>query len=121
LDLDRSEDNGHYMAAMLRTLSECTTSSGLETHLTGSTWRSFVSHGDNGLQQHARLDHMYSKGFVAESTVLADSTTDHRPVVNSIRGGDHVAKADKLASLKRRNFKAIGRKDLRAALNLHDW
>jgi hypothetical protein len=37
---------------------------------------------------------MYLKGFVAQSTVLTDSTTDHRPIVTSIRVGDHVTKAD---------------------------
>jgi hypothetical protein len=43
LDLDRSNDSGYYMGAMLKSLSECTTSSGLETHCTGPTFILFGS------------------------------------------------------------------------------
>jgi hypothetical protein len=43
LDLDRSDDNGYYMGAMLTSLSECTTSAGLETHCTGLTFRLFCN------------------------------------------------------------------------------
>jgi hypothetical protein len=43
LDMDQSDDNGYYMGAMLKTLSECMTSSSLETHCTGLTFRSFGS------------------------------------------------------------------------------
>jgi hypothetical protein len=121
VDLDRSGDGGYYMGAMLRSLSECTSSAKLETHLTGPTWRSFGNFcrppqkgdptlsgdplrpagdtpspagdnqrpagssrspaGDNGnvdCHKHSRLDHVYTKGFVAKSVGLADSMTDHR-------------------------------------------
>jgi hypothetical protein len=50
--------------------------------------------------------------------VLPDSTTDHRPVVTTVRAGSHVPGAEKLVSLKRRNFKAVTRQELEGALNL---
>jgi hypothetical protein len=43
IDLDRADDKGYYMEAMLTSLSECTTSAGLETHGTGPTFRSYSS------------------------------------------------------------------------------
>jgi hypothetical protein len=43
LDLDRSDDSRYYMESMLKSLSKCTTSAGLETHSTGPTFRSFGS------------------------------------------------------------------------------
>jgi hypothetical protein len=53
--------------------------------------------------------------------VLPNSTTDHRPVVTTVRAGSHGPGATKLVSLKRRNFKAITRQELEVALNLTDW
>jgi hypothetical protein len=50
--------------------------------------------------KHSRLNHVYTKAFVAEWVVLADSTTDHRLVVTTVKAGDHVAKAEKLVSSK---------------------
>jgi hypothetical protein len=131
VDLDRSGDRGYYMGAMLRSLSECTASAGLETHLTGPTWRSFGNFcqlpqggdlppsgdpllpsgdplspagdaqrpagssrslaGDDGnidCHKHSRLDHIYTKWFAAELVVLADSTTDHRPMVTTVKAGE---------------------------------
>jgi hypothetical protein len=52
--------------------------------------------------------------------VLPDSTTDHRPVVTTVRAGSH-GPGTKLVSLKRQNFKAITRQELEAALNHTDW
>jgi hypothetical protein len=72
--------------------------------------------------RYSRLDHVYTKGLVSESVVLPDSTTDHRPVVTTVRVGSHrPGGATKLVSLKRRNFKAITRQELEGALNLTDW
>jgi hypothetical protein len=48
--------------------------------------------------------------------VLPDSMTDHRPVVTTVRAGSHVPGAEKLVSLKRRNFKAVTRPELEGAL-----
>jgi hypothetical protein len=53
--------------------------------------------------------------------VLANSTTDHRPVVTTVKAGNHAPRAEKLVSLKRQNFKALTRTDLERALNIHDW
>jgi exonuclease III len=168
LDLDRSDNNGYYMGAMLTSLSECTTSAGLETHCTGPTFRLFGSFrpprggdqpppgdplspagdlpsptGDgtrpaggeqspagsgqspagDGADYHkySRLDHVYTKGLISESVVLPNSKTDHRPVVTTVRAGNHIPGAEKLVSLKRRNFKALTRPKLEGALNLTDW
>jgi hypothetical protein len=67
------------------------------------------------------LDPVYTVGLISESVVLPDSTTDHRPMVTTVRAGNHVPKAEKLVSLKRRNFKALTRPNLKGALNLTDW
>jgi hypothetical protein len=53
--------------------------------------------------------------------VLAGSTTDHRPVVTTVRAGNHIPKAEKLVSLKRQHFTALTRSEHEGALNLHDW
>jgi hypothetical protein len=133
LDLDRSDDNGYYMGAMVTSLSECTPFSGLETHCTGPTFRLFGSFspprgcgqspaGDGAhYHKYSRLDHVYTKGFISESVVLPDSTTNHRPVVTTVRAGNHVPKAEKLVYLKRRNFKALTRPELEGAINLANW
>ncbi len=71
--------------------------------------------------KYARLDHVYSKGFDTESRVTQDATTDHRPVVTTVRAGGRGQDQSKLIPLKRRNFKAIRREDLEGTLRLTDW
>jgi hypothetical protein len=51
---------------------------------------------------------------------MPNSTTDHRPVVTTVRAGSHVP-GTKLVSLKRRNFKAITQQELQGAFNITDW
>jgi hypothetical protein len=51
--------------------------------------------------KYARLDHIYSKGLVSESRLMPDLTTDHRPVVTTVRAGGHCPGTTKLVSLKR--------------------
>jgi hypothetical protein len=63
---------------------------------------------------------VYIKGLISELKVLPDSTTDHRPVVTTVRAGSH-GPGTKLVSLKRRNFKVITRQELEGALNITDW
>jgi hypothetical protein len=68
--------------------------------------------GDNddvNYHNYSRLDQVYTKRFISESAVLANSTTDHRPVVTTVRAGNHIPKAEKLVSLKKQNFKALTR------------
>jgi hypothetical protein len=130
------------MAKLAESLAECTSAAGLETHLMSPTFRSFgnfvpagggpslagggPSQAGDGqspagdFHRYARLDHVYTKGLISESKVLPDSTTDHRPVVTTVRAGSH-GPGTKLVSLKRRNFKAIMRQDLEGALNITDW
>jgi hypothetical protein len=67
------------------------------------------------------LDHVYTKGLVYESVVLPDSTTDHRPVMTTVRAGSHAPGVIKLVSLKRPNFKAVTRQELEGAPNITDW
>jgi hypothetical protein len=72
------------------------------------------------IHRYARLDHVYTKGLISESKVMPDSTTDHRPVVTTIRAGSH-SPGTKLVSLKRQNFKGITQKELEGALSITDW
>jgi hypothetical protein len=50
---------------------------------------------------------------------MPNSTTDHRPVVTTVRAGTKLR--TKLVSLKRQNFKAITREELEGALSITDW
>jgi hypothetical protein len=53
---------------------------------------------------------------------MSDSTTDHRPVVTTVRArGRSHSPGTKLVSLKRQNFKAITREELEGALTSTDW
>jgi hypothetical protein len=51
--------------------------------------------------RYSRLDHVYTKGLISELVVLPDSTTDHRPVMTTVRAGSHAPGVVKLVSLKR--------------------
>jgi hypothetical protein len=51
---------------------------------------------------------------------MPNATTDHRPVVTTVRAGSQCP-GTKLVSLKRQNFNAITRGELEGALNLMDW
>jgi hypothetical protein len=159
VDLDRVDDSAYYMATLAKTLAECTSTAGLETHTTSHTYQSysnFTPAGDlsrplgdvaspagggpcpagslpspagggqspagdltstagGNFHKYARLDHVYTKGLVSESKVMPDATTDHRPVVTTVRAGGHCP-GTKLVSLKRRNFKVITPVELEGAL-----
>jgi hypothetical protein len=157
VDLDREEDKGYYMASMLTSLAECTSTAGVETHVTALTFRSFgnfLPRGDalspggdlqrppgdvtrpagggqspaaggpssaGDYHRYSRLDQVYTKGLISKTVVLPDSTTDHRPLVTTVRAGSHVPGATKLVSLKRQHFKAVTRQELEGALNITDW
>jgi hypothetical protein len=157
VDLDQEEDKGYYMASMLMSLTECTSTAGLETHVTAQKFRSFgnfLPRGDapspagdlqrppgdrarpavgcqspagsgpspaGDYHRYSRLDHVYTKGLISESVVLPNSTTDHRPVMTTVRAGSHAPGVVKLVSLKRKKFKAVTRQDLEGALNITDW
>jgi hypothetical protein len=165
VNLDRVDDSAYYMATLAKTLTECTSTAGLETHTTSHTFRSygnFTPAGDlsrppgdvadpagggprpagglpspagggqspaggptsmagSDFHKYARLDHVYTKGLISESKVIPDATTDHRPVVTTVRAGGRCTGMTKLVSPKRRNFKAIMRKKLEGALNQTDW
>jgi hypothetical protein len=64
---------------------------------------------------------VYTKGLISESRVIPHLTTDHRPVVTTVRAGGRCTGMTKLVTLKRRNFKAITREELEGALNHTDW
>jgi hypothetical protein len=64
---------------------------------------------------------VYTKGLVSESKAIPDATTDHRPVVTTVRAGGRCPGTTKLVSLKRQNFQAITRGELEGALNHTDW
>jgi hypothetical protein len=51
---------------------------------------------------------------------MPDATTDHRPVVTTVRAGGNCP-GTKLVSLKRQNCKAITWGELEEALNLTNW
>jgi hypothetical protein len=62
--------------------------------------------------KYARLDHVYTKGLISESKVMPGASTDHRPVVITVRAGG-CGPDTKLVSLKRQNFKVITEGSLR--------
>jgi hypothetical protein len=121
VDLDWVDDWTYYMVTIAKTLAECTTTTGLEAHVTLPTFRSygnFVPHpagylsrppGDvaspagggqspaGDYHKYAWLDPVYSKGLVSESRVTPDSTTvfqgggDHSQGRGPLRGHDEVS------------------------------
>jgi hypothetical protein len=62
---------------------------------------------------------VYTRGFPhAASKVLEDNTTDHHPVLTTIKSGGG---QKHLIKLNRQHFKAIGRDAIEAALSQRDW
>ena len=90
----------------------------------GPTWRShgtFKKGGEDGEnRRHACLDHIYASVSVDHDVaVLDDSTTDHRPVLATVRTGQTSEQGT--TKLIRRNYKAIKREDLVRSLDRWDW
>jgi hypothetical protein len=78
-----------------------------------------IDDGDACYSYVACLDNVYTEGFPdATSKVLEDKTTDHHPVLTTIKSGGG---QKHLIKLKGRHFKAIRRGALEAALSQHDW
>jgi hypothetical protein len=62
---------------------------------------------------------VYTRGFPhTTSKVLEENTTDHHPVLTTIKSGGG---QKHLIKINRRNFKAICREALKAALSQHEW
>jgi hypothetical protein len=64
---------------------------------------------------------VYTRGLISESNVIPDATTDHRPVVTTVKAGGRCPGKTNLVSLKGQNFKAITRGELEGALNHNNW
>jgi hypothetical protein len=56
---------------------------------------------------HSPLDHVYTEGFVAESVVLEDSTTDHRPMVTTVKAGGSRSKGGETSLLQETKLQCL--------------
>jgi hypothetical protein len=118
LDVTRRHDSGYRCKAMLADLKDAAAAAGFEYHATTHTFRSYGMHSDGGaLYAHcySTIDHTYMAGVVASVEVLADSSSDHRPLVTVVNAGA-VRDPEELATIQRRNFKRLERHVLEAAL-----
>jgi hypothetical protein len=88
---------------------------GLDYVPTPSTWRSYGRFA--GGHHVSCLDHVYCTGVDVGVEVLKDATSDHRPVLARIKAVNRSTSMD----ISHRNFKAIERVEMQAALQLWPW
>jgi endonuclease/exonuclease/phosphatase (EEP) superfamily protein YafD len=117
LDAHRLQDKSYIRQALLRYLIDGTKAAGLQYSWTPATWKSFGNFA-NG-HRVSCLDHVYHEGVVAVAKVLEDTTSDHSPVLARIEADQNVS--IKVQNIVRRNYKAIMRGELEAALELWPW
>ena len=120
LDLQRLKDQKYYRRSLLHCLVEGMEAAGLTYVPTLPTYRSYGKFKDgHGQPEHRMscLDHVYHQGLEVEVEVLNDASSDHRPVVARLKTNISAS----LSPVTRRNFKAISRLELEAALRLWPW
>jgi hypothetical protein len=117
LDAHRLKHESYSRQALLQYLVDGTKAAGLKYSSTPPTWKSFGNFA-NG-HRVSCLDHVYHEGVVAIVKVLEDTTSDHSPVLARIEG-DHNVNGN-IQNIVRRNYKAIMRGELEAALELWPW
>jgi hypothetical protein len=96
-----------------------TEAAGLEYIATSHT---FCSHGRFGIYADHRcscLDHCYTAGVQATAKVLSNASTNHRPVVLTVKPEGVLSDAVPITTLFRRNFKSIRSADLEEAIERH--
>lgn len=94
---------------------------GLKYHATTTTWRSYGLHGDAREHRESTIDHVYTAGMHANVRVLADTSSDHRPIVTNISSSSMVNRG-KLMTLTRQNYKKLdGHKWETALSNACNW
>jgi hypothetical protein len=123
LNVTRRHDSGYRCKAMLSDLQDAGAVAGFKYHVTSHTFRSYRMHSDGGAPYahcYLTIDHMYTAGVVASIKVLANSSSDHRPLVTVVKAGT-VQDPEGLATIQRQNFKRLERHILEAALLQYDW
>jgi hypothetical protein len=106
LDVTRRHDSGYRCKAMLVDLQDAAAAAGFEYHIMSHTFRSYGIHSDGGgphAHRYSTIDHTYTAGVVASVKVLADSSSDHRPLVTVVNTGA-VRDPEGLSTIQRRNF-----------------
>ena len=117
LDQHRPDDATYRYRSLLGVLNEGMTAAGLDYVPTPPTWRSNGLYGGN--HRTSCIDHIYYKGEVSGVAVLPDAITDHLPIVARVEAAGR--RAVTIENIVRRNFKAIGRAELEAALQQWPW
>jgi endonuclease/exonuclease/phosphatase (EEP) superfamily protein YafD len=123
LGVTRRHDSGYRCKSMLANLQDAAAAAVFEYHATSHTFRSYRMHSDGGApyaHRYTTIDHTYTAGVVASVEVLADSSSNHRPLVTVINAGA-VQDPEGLATIQRQNFKWLERHVLEAALLQYDW
>jgi hypothetical protein len=114
------DDKSYPHRSLLNDLSNAVEKYGFEYLRTTTTWRSHGIFTDKlGVSAHHEktLDHVSVAGVRVTVEVLADSTTDHQPLLTCLRIGGPKAKA---LSIRRINFKGIIKASLESALESAD-
>ena len=119
LDVSRKDDSNYARRSMLAGHLHAMEEAGYT--LAGPVNPTYTSHGSygDGGRRTAVLDHAYVAGTNAVVEVLADSTTDHRPVVTSVDVGTRPP--PKTVTITRRNVKKLSPAAFTAALEALDW
>lgn len=123
LNSHRADDPTYTRRGLLSDLWRSTNAAGLRYLPSAPTFRSYGCFASAGTatREHriSCLDHAYVSVNNASVEVLADATTDHRPLLLRLGAGGLTDQGT--ATLKRRNFKQIERAALERALEKHDW
>jgi hypothetical protein len=121
LDNARGEDKTYHRRDLTNEFADTTASLGLEYLPTRPTWFSdgrFPDSKGDRVQRCSVIDHCYVAGLKARVSLLADATTDHRPLLLVVDPSWVNGLANVPTILKRRNYKAVMPATLEAALEM---
>ena len=116
LDTTRKEDPQYSRRQLLSLWLDGIADAGLQQALTGPTWTSYGTFGTE--KRTSTIDHIYFTGLELQAHTLDDATTDHRPLLAMI---SIQQRTQPLKTIHRRNFKAVRRQSLEAALEEWPW
>jgi hypothetical protein len=119
LDMGKVNDPSYRCRTLLETFRATVSKAGLVYHATPTTWRSYGCFQDGSTEYEHRfstIDHVYTSGVVADLELLEDTSMDHRPLLLTVSAGVRGSNSSELTTVKRRNFKRLGRQQLETAL-----
>jgi hypothetical protein len=119
LDAHRALDPKYGRRNLLTSWWPSTEAAGLEYIATSHTFRSHGRFGIDADHRRSCLDHCYTAGVQATAKVLSNASTDHPPVVLTVKPERVLSEAVPITTLFRRNFMSIRSADLEEAIERH--